>query len=261
MQAHRPLSLCPFCEHRSPSGSKFCNQCGAALHLQPCRHCGALNDVTQTRQCARCHQDLGPLESEPLQADPPVSGALSPRPALPLVSELVVDRDWRLAGEPASASTRGPRWPWLLAPGLLLAGLSAWAGYRLALHQAAAQSSAPAVQPAGPAASAPRVLAPPTPTPTPTLNTSVEPVRASPPPTLPAPPPAPAAVAATASSAPPPAAAGATLRNPPRPAVVAPPAALPGRAASAAACSEAMAALGLCAYRGDSPSPSSPRSP
>ncbi|MFN3812812.1 MAG: zinc ribbon domain-containing protein [Roseateles asaccharophilus] len=255
MQAHRPLSLCPFCEHRSPSGSKFCNQCGAALHLQPCRHCGALNDVTQTRECARCHQDLGPLEPEPLQADPPVSGALSPRPALPLVSELVVDRDWRLAGEPSSASTRGPRWPWLLAPGLLLAGLSAWAGYRLALHQAAAQPPAPAVLSAGPAASAPGALAPPTPTPT--LNTSVEPVRASAPPTLPAP----AAVAATASSAPPPAAAGAVLRNPPRPAVVAPPAALPGRAASAAACSEAMAALGLCAYRGDSPSPSSPRSP
>ncbi|MFN5046974.1 double zinc ribbon domain-containing protein, partial [Roseateles sp.] len=160
MHAHRPLSLCPFCEHRSPSGSKFCNQCGAALHLQPCRHCGALNDVTQTRQCARCHQDLGlqepePQEPEPLEASPPATSALSPRPALPLVAELVVDRDWRLASEPTSSAPRAPRWPWLLAPGLLLAGLSAWGGYRLALHQAAAQSLAPAFVPVGPAASAP----------------------------------------------------------------------------------------------------------
>ncbi|MFY8118042.1 MAG: hypothetical protein ACOVLH_09565, partial [Roseateles sp.] len=109
-----------------------------------------------------------------------------------------------------------------------------------------------------PAASAPGVLAPPALPPN--LNTSAEPVRATG--AAPVPAPASAAVAATAASAPPPAAAAAALRNPPRPAAVAaPPAALPGRAAAAAPCSEAMAALGLCVYRSDSPSPSSPRSP
>lgn len=62
---------CPYCEHVSPQGSKFCNACGAALHLLPCPHCGAVNDVTLFSACARCNGDLGPaLDKLDTAADP-----------------------------------------------------------------------------------------------------------------------------------------------------------------------------------------------
>ncbi|MDO8304043.1 MAG: zinc ribbon domain-containing protein [Sedimentisphaerales bacterium] len=54
----RPITLCPYCDHVSPEGSKFCGACGAALHLMPCPHCGAVNDITVVTACYRCHSDL-----------------------------------------------------------------------------------------------------------------------------------------------------------------------------------------------------------
>jgi hypothetical protein len=54
----RPITLCPYCDHVSPAGSKFCGACGAALHLMPCPHCGAVNDITVSTECYRCHSDL-----------------------------------------------------------------------------------------------------------------------------------------------------------------------------------------------------------
>lgn len=54
----RPITLCPYCDHVSPEGSKFCGACGAALHLMPCPHCGAVNDITVVTACYRCHGDL-----------------------------------------------------------------------------------------------------------------------------------------------------------------------------------------------------------
>ena len=55
-----PLAQCPYCGHVSPPGSKFCNECGAALHLLPCPHCGAVNDISLFPVCARCNWDLRP---------------------------------------------------------------------------------------------------------------------------------------------------------------------------------------------------------
>ena len=54
----RPPALCPYCDHVSPLDSKFCNECGAALNLLPCPHCGSINDVMLTSQCARCNTPL-----------------------------------------------------------------------------------------------------------------------------------------------------------------------------------------------------------
>ncbi|MBY0234202.1 MAG: zinc ribbon domain-containing protein, partial [Burkholderiaceae bacterium] len=63
---------CPYCEHVSPEGSKFCNECGAALHLRPCAHCGALNDVSLVEACGRCGESFSapsaPSELEPTAA-------------------------------------------------------------------------------------------------------------------------------------------------------------------------------------------------
>src|SRR5262245_62880155 len=43
---------CPFCERANPADAKFCNACGAPLHLLPCPECGAVNDAA----AAACHQ-------------------------------------------------------------------------------------------------------------------------------------------------------------------------------------------------------------
>lgn len=84
----RPLTQCPYCEHESPPGSKFCNACGAALHLVPCPHCGAVNDITQTSACARCQGELlsAPLSSSALDlspAEPPLLPSTRPMPPWP----------------------------------------------------------------------------------------------------------------------------------------------------------------------------------
>lgn len=68
-------SQCPYCDHVSPVGSKFCNDCGAALHLRPCPHCGSVNDITLNTHCSRCNGDLGlsPAAAEPIASvEPPL---------------------------------------------------------------------------------------------------------------------------------------------------------------------------------------------
>lgn len=54
----RPITECPYCAHLSPPQSKFCNDCGAALNLLPCPHCGAINDITLQSDCSRCQGSL-----------------------------------------------------------------------------------------------------------------------------------------------------------------------------------------------------------
>ena len=44
---------CPFCAHTNPSGAKFCNECGAPLHLRPCNQCDAINDQV-AKNCYKC---------------------------------------------------------------------------------------------------------------------------------------------------------------------------------------------------------------
>ncbi|MGS0756639.1 zinc ribbon domain-containing protein, partial [Roseateles sp. GG27B] len=82
MSGHAP-TLCPYCAHVSPLDSKFCNECGAALHLVPCPQCGSINDITQTAHCSRCNcalhvsafalSDFPDLPAEPKEPElPPV---------------------------------------------------------------------------------------------------------------------------------------------------------------------------------------------
>jgi len=78
---------CPYCEHVSPEGSKFCNECGAALHLRPCAHCGALNDVSLVEACGRCGESLSapsaPPELEPTAPAAAELGSLAAEPPAP----------------------------------------------------------------------------------------------------------------------------------------------------------------------------------
>jgi hypothetical protein len=69
-------SLCSFCTHANPEGSKFCNQCGSPLHLAPCAHCGSVNDIG----APACHQ-CGAATAPATAADAAATQAeLSPRP-------------------------------------------------------------------------------------------------------------------------------------------------------------------------------------
>src|SRR5690349_9446105 len=45
--------LCPFCDHRNPAGSKFCNDCASPLHLKPCKRCDAVNHASAAA-CYKC---------------------------------------------------------------------------------------------------------------------------------------------------------------------------------------------------------------
>lgn len=44
---------CLFCHHTNPPAAKFCNECGAPLHLKPCRQCEAINDAA-AKTCYKC---------------------------------------------------------------------------------------------------------------------------------------------------------------------------------------------------------------
>ena len=65
---------CPFCERVNPSDAKFCNACGAPLHLMPCPQCGAVNDATATT----CHQCAAPLPGAGKSASSPSSPGSQP---------------------------------------------------------------------------------------------------------------------------------------------------------------------------------------
>ena len=47
------FQACAYCDHPNPVGTNYCNDCGAALHLKPCRNCGAIA-AAQARHCPAC---------------------------------------------------------------------------------------------------------------------------------------------------------------------------------------------------------------
>ncbi len=62
---------CQFCEHGNPADSKYCSECGGCLYLLPCPHCGAVTDVTADT-CYQCHGQLGRAQRT-VALDPPLS--------------------------------------------------------------------------------------------------------------------------------------------------------------------------------------------
>ena len=51
------MTLCQYCEHMNRADARFCVGCGAQLHLVPCPTCGAVNDKT-AKSCYQCHGEL-----------------------------------------------------------------------------------------------------------------------------------------------------------------------------------------------------------
>jgi hypothetical protein len=71
---------CPFCEQPCPADAKFCGACGGVLHLVPCARCGAVNDVT----AAACYQCNAPIAGRDASAaDAAAPPATVPKPSPP----------------------------------------------------------------------------------------------------------------------------------------------------------------------------------
>jgi hypothetical protein len=75
---------CPFCEQVNPADAKFCNACGGALHLIPCPRCGAVSDVTATT-CYQCNGPLGGRGTGEADPVPPAAEVPKPVPRRPQV--------------------------------------------------------------------------------------------------------------------------------------------------------------------------------
>lgn len=76
------LTRCPYCEHGNPADSKFCSACGGALHLVPCPRCGAVNQVTATA-CYQCRSQLPGRRTDALDPPSPAAEVSRPLPRRP----------------------------------------------------------------------------------------------------------------------------------------------------------------------------------
>ena len=83
------MTLCQYCEHVNQADARFCVGCGAQMHLVPCPACGAVNDKT-AKACYQCHGELREsteilLQRVPLAAGEAVGDAASalPNPSPP----------------------------------------------------------------------------------------------------------------------------------------------------------------------------------
>lgn len=167
-KAIRPMSFahstgklstqCPYCEHLSPEGSKFCNECGAALHLRPCSHCGALNDVSLVDVCGRCGETLLAPSTSP-EVTPAAAEQASVETELPALTpsqhfDAPGPREDELSFLPVpKAKSFQPRWRVAVALLVLIIGGGA---VFLVSRQPAASTSAQAASPlADPVASSP----------------------------------------------------------------------------------------------------------
>ena len=151
---------CPYCEHLSPEGSKFCNECGAALHLRPCAHCGALNDVTLADACGRCGEPFAsanaPPESIPDAAEPVLVEAEAPA----LLPAQHFDAPGPRDDEPSLSSLTQPPSPqirWRVAAAMLLLIFGSGAVFWLSRQPAESASVHGAATAAQPPASVPAI--------------------------------------------------------------------------------------------------------
>ncbi len=133
----KPISQCPYCDHVSPPGSKFCGECGAALHLLPCPHCGAVNDITIAKSCYRCHGDL-PENSASKPASAPIPEAPEPAPLLPDKSATITATYTEMAAEPSSRQR-----PHVWVVGIVLVAFAAASYYAYRQRSALTTSEKP----------------------------------------------------------------------------------------------------------------------
>jgi len=120
--AYFGYQVCPFCDHRSAAGAKFCSECGSPLHLKPCCLCDAVNARTATN-CYKCG------------AECPTSFTTSEAaPALPAADSTLA---WPAPGDAGASATAtktllaaaGVGWRLTVLATIMIAG--AYAAYRI----------------------------------------------------------------------------------------------------------------------------------
>jgi Double zinc ribbon len=101
-------SECPICEHVNPAESRFCNACGAPLHLAPCPRCGTINGLG-AQDCYKCGAALMGRSADVLAAGSSVAdligGSDSVAPAATRESEPVAHRSSETATSARHAET------------------------------------------------------------------------------------------------------------------------------------------------------------
>jgi hypothetical protein len=68
---------CQFCQHANPADAKYCSECGGCLYLVPCPSCGAVNDL-KAATCYQCHGKMQPSTTEGLDQAPSVTVITKP---------------------------------------------------------------------------------------------------------------------------------------------------------------------------------------
>lgn len=150
------MHTCPFCQHGNPADSKYCSECGGCLYLLPCASCGAINDVKAVA-CYQCHAQLqaaGTGHGDPLAPAAPVAVVTTPRETDILTRALEVG-----SLEPAvAAAPLGSKAPpiWrrhgygrVIAGTAVVAGIAAmgYYSYRYQMPNSASQATAAGGQP------------------------------------------------------------------------------------------------------------------
>jgi ribosomal protein L40E len=92
---------CPFCAHTNPSGAKFCNECGAPLHLRPCNQCDAINNQV-AKNCHKCGMAFAMPYTAPEAA--PVLPALDTVAASASLDDLCVESGYASLTESVTES-------------------------------------------------------------------------------------------------------------------------------------------------------------
>ena len=72
-----PPNPCPCCGHGNPVDAKFCSACGVQVDLLPCPSCGAVNDNVAT-DCHQCERPLPGRATELPDAAPPAARVSGP---------------------------------------------------------------------------------------------------------------------------------------------------------------------------------------
>lgn len=81
---------CSFCSHKNPEDAKFCNACGASMHLQLCQHCGAIDNVSAVAcyKCGRSFSSRGADDDARTEAERGTDARSTAAPASPGVAGL-----------------------------------------------------------------------------------------------------------------------------------------------------------------------------
>lgn len=131
-----PPVQCLLCSHLNPAGVRFCNDCGAQLHLQPCEQCGVMNK----RNASKCYKCGAGFTLPPAPAVKPASEVFYNQLARPVLSDVVLAKERTLVPKPlarqvdatvasTAGATTGSERSWWLASLVILLATVGMSGY------------------------------------------------------------------------------------------------------------------------------------